>query len=122
MHGDYVDCVRWLGDLVMSKSVHDVIALWRPEGQIINRRPPPGASGWAAAAAAAASDDGRGGEGGGDEGSDRGAGLSVSGTLGGESVSNHATKILVRVLYMGIRRNVTARQLPYHVPIVITNA
>ncbi|GBG00405.1 hypothetical protein Rsub_13129 [Raphidocelis subcapitata] len=31
LHGDYVDCVRWLGDLLLSKSVKGEILLTRPE-------------------------------------------------------------------------------------------
>lgn len=30
MHFNYVDCVRWLGDLCASKSVDERICLWRP--------------------------------------------------------------------------------------------
>uniref|UniRef100_A0A383VZL4 Uncharacterized protein n=1 Tax=Tetradesmus obliquus TaxID=3088 RepID=A0A383VZL4_TETOB len=30
VHGNYVDCCRWLGDLVLSKSVDCTIKLWRP--------------------------------------------------------------------------------------------
>ncbi|EFJ49895.1 polycomb group protein, partial [Volvox carteri f. nagariensis] len=44
VHNDYVDCVRWLGDLVLSKSVHDVITLWRPGGHELHLRPPPNPS------------------------------------------------------------------------------
>ena len=31
VHFNYVDCVRWLGDLCASKSVDERIFLWRPE-------------------------------------------------------------------------------------------
>ncbi|KAG2441491.1 hypothetical protein HXX76_003113 [Chlamydomonas incerta] len=96
VHNDYVDCVRWMGDLVLSKSVHDVISLWRPHSQAKHRRPPPGG----AAAGGAGSSEGAGqgqgqGQGQGAEESDEewDVGVSASGRLGGESVASRATKI-----------------------------
>lgn len=31
VHWAYVDCVRWLGDIVLSKSVHGKVFLWEPD-------------------------------------------------------------------------------------------
>ena len=31
VHWAYVDCVRWLGDIVLSKSVHNKVFLWEPD-------------------------------------------------------------------------------------------
>lgn len=28
-----MDCVRWMGDMVLSKSTRDTITMWRPAGQ-----------------------------------------------------------------------------------------
>jgi hypothetical protein len=30
VHWNYTDCVRWMGDLILSKSVHSRVILWRP--------------------------------------------------------------------------------------------
>lgn len=31
VHQNYVDCVRWFGNLLLTKSVHSKIVLWRPD-------------------------------------------------------------------------------------------
>ena len=31
VHGSYVDCVRWFGDLLLTKSVEQCLKLWAPE-------------------------------------------------------------------------------------------
>ncbi|KAG2484331.1 hypothetical protein HYH03_016873 [Edaphochlamys debaryana] len=87
VHNDYVDCVRWLGDLVLSKSVHDIITLWRPHSQAKHRRPPPVPEGGGAGGS------GAGGSGGAESEDDEDVGVSASGRLGGEAVAGRATKI-----------------------------
>lgn len=31
VHHDYIDCVKWLGNLILSKSTKNRIALWAPD-------------------------------------------------------------------------------------------
>ncbi|KXZ50387.1 hypothetical protein GPECTOR_16g560 [Gonium pectorale] len=104
VHNDYVDCVRWMGDLVLSKSVHDVITLWRPHCQQQQQqgrqgrqvtRPAGGRSGSSSAAGGSGGDvHGSGGDGGdGDLDDDGDVGLSSSWRMGGEMVASQATKI-----------------------------
>jgi hypothetical protein len=35
VHWNYVDCVRWLGNYVMSKSVDNRIIIWQPEEELV---------------------------------------------------------------------------------------
>ena len=45
VHSNYVDCVRWVGDLLLTKSVDSKILMWRP---VFEPRPAPQPPAWIA--------------------------------------------------------------------------
>lgn len=46
VHSNYVDCVRWVGDLLLTKSVDSRILMWRPVEDATRQRAAPQPPGW----------------------------------------------------------------------------